>query len=197
MIGSRLVRLWDALHERERRWIGRGVLILVPVVVVLGWLEPLLKEREVLAERIRRIQAEEAALGTMRAEWKSVREPVAGGPAEPLAIRLEASLKASGLLHMTVRALDSGAVLVEGRQVPMSTLARWMAEVRRETRSQWGDWSVERETARQTSRESAREVERETARQTPGGTVRNTTLEADGDRVQVRIRFVDLAHKAS
>jgi len=56
-----------------------------------------------------------------------------------------------------------------------------MAEVRRETRSQWGDWSGEREAARQT----------------PGGTVRNTTLEADGDRVQVRIRFVDLAHKAS
>jgi type II secretory pathway component PulM len=80
-------------------------------------------------------------------------------------LRLRASAKASELSEISVRALDSGAVLIEGRQVPMSKLARWMSEVRQETRSQWGDWSIERE--------------------------------AEAGLVQVRIRFVELAPKAS
>jgi len=144
-IADRLSRGWTALNDRERRWIRLGAIVLLPGVVYLGWLEPLLTERVLLEERTRRVATEEAALRTMRAEWQSLRGQATGRPAESLELRLRASAKASELSELSLRALDGGAVLVEGRQVPMRKLARWMSEVRRETRSQWGDWSIERE----------------------------------------------------
>ena len=146
MIVDRLGRGWAALNPRERRWITAGGMLLLPAVIYFGWLEPLLKERTELEGRVHRVHKEAAALNAMRVEWESLRGQVAGKPAEPLESRLRASVTASGLSELTIRGLEGGAVLIEGRRVPVGKLARWMSEVRRETRSQWGDWSMERES---------------------------------------------------
>ena len=140
-----LAHWFQSLKQRERRLIGFTLCVLVPAVLLLAWVEPMLASRQVLHERLDRLERERGRMQALAQEWRSLDQQLPQAKRQDLESRILASLKARADLDgVSVKVLDQGSVLLEAAAVPRMPFMAWLVEVRRETQTQWSEFRVER-----------------------------------------------------
>jgi len=135
------------LELRERRLMLLALIMLVPIVLLFAWLEPMLVKRQALQQRLDRLEREHAKLTSLAQQWHSHAQQTSPLNSQDLESRLRASLVAAGVMaDSQLKVLPNRSVVLEATAVRQTELFNWLVDVRRETQSQWADFRIERST---------------------------------------------------
>jgi type II secretory pathway component PulM len=142
---QRLSAWFLALEQRERLLLQLAFWLLVPAILVLAWFEPMMQSRQLMRERLERLNSERSSMQALAQQWRSLDQQAPVLKRQDLETRIRASLKAAKSLEsLTVKVLDNGSVIVETTAVPQGSFMAWLVDVRRETQAQWAEFRIER-----------------------------------------------------
>ncbi len=142
---QRLSVWFDALDRRERLLLLLAFWLLVPAILVLAWFEPMMQSRQMMRERLERLDSERASMQALAQQWRSLDQQAPALKRQDLETRIRASLRAAnGLDAMTIKVLENGSVLLEAAALPQGPFMAWLVDVRRETQTQWAEFRIER-----------------------------------------------------
>jgi type II secretory pathway component PulM len=69
-----LSALFQTLERRERLLLSLALWLLLPLVVLLAWFEPMMQSRQRLHERLERLDRERATMQALAQQWRSLDE---------------------------------------------------------------------------------------------------------------------------